>query len=236
MRIIGLTGSIASGKSTVSAMLREIGAPVIDADAIVHDLQRPGTPVLQAIAREFGPEVLRADGSLDRQALGRIVFADAGRRRALEAIVHPAVRAEIRRQMDLHRQAGSPAVVLDIPLLFESGWDRMVDEVWVVYVDAATQKARLIARSGLSPEEAEARIAAQMDLEEKARRADRVIDNRGTPAETRIQVVAAWQAATGSAGAGRSTARSAHSGATPGEGPETTPGPEVGPERQARGT
>ena len=167
MRIIGLTGSIASGKSTVSAMLREIGAAVVDADAIVHDLQRPGTPVLGAIVREFGPGVLRPDGSLDRQALGRIVFADAGRRRALEAIVHPAVRAEMRRQIEEHRRAGRPAVVLDIPLLFESGWDRMVDEVWLVYVDGATQKARLMARSGLSPEEAEARIAAQMDLEGK---------------------------------------------------------------------
>ncbi len=202
MRIIGLTGSIASGKSTVSAMLREIGAAVVDADAIVHDLQRPGTPVLGAIVREFGPGVLRPDGSLDRQALGRIVFADAGRRRALEAIVHPAVRAEMRRQIEEHRRAGRPAVVLDIPLLFESGWDRMVDEVWLVYVDGATQKARLMARSGLSPEEAEARIAAQMDLEEKARRADRVIDNRGSLEETRAQVLAAWQAVTERKGSG----------------------------------
>lgn len=198
MRIIGLTGSIASGKSTVSAILREIGAPVIDADAIVHELQQPGTEVTAAIAREFGPGVLRPDGSLDRAALGRIVFADPDRRRALEAIVHPAVRAEMQRRIEALRQEGRPAVVLDIPLLYESGgWDRLVDEVWVVYVDRATQKARLMARSGLAPDEAEARIAAQSDLEEKARRAGRVIDNRGDLAETRAQVLAAWQAVLG---------------------------------------
>lgn len=199
MRIIGLTGSIASGKSTVTAILREIGAPVIDADAIVHELQQPGTEVTAAIAREFGPGVLRPDGSLDRAALGRMVFADPERRRALEAIVHPAVRVEMLRRIEELRREGRPAAVLDIPLLYESGWDRLVDEVWVVYVDRATQKARLIARSGLSPEEAEARIAAQGDLEEKARRADRVIDNRGGLAETRAQVLAAWQAVLGDA-------------------------------------
>lgn len=217
MRIIGLTGSIASGKTTVATMLREMGAVVIDADAIVHDLQRPGTPVFAAIVREFGPGVLRADGSLDRQALGRIVFADPGRRRSLEAIVHPAVRAEIWRQIEHHRRAGRTAVVLDIPLLYESGWDRMVDEIWVVYVDAETQKARLMARSGLSAEEAEARIAAQMDLEEKARRAHRVIDNRGTLDATRAQVAAAWQAAASGRESGSGATREAGSGST-GEG------------------
>ena len=197
MRIVGLTGSIASGKSTVSAILREIGAPVIDADAIVHELQRPGTEVTAAIAREFGPGVIRPDGTLDRAALGRIVFADPERRRALEAIVHPAVRAEMLRRIESLRQEGRPAVVLDIPLLYESGWDRFVDEVWVVFVDRDTQKARLMARNGLSPEDAEVRIAAQADLDEKARRADRVIDNRGDLAGTRAQVLAAWQAVVG---------------------------------------
>ncbi|MFS8639714.1 MAG: dephospho-CoA kinase [Symbiobacteriaceae bacterium] len=223
MRIIGLTGSIASGKSTVSAMLREIGAPVIDADAIVHDLQRPGTPVFEAIVREFGPAVLLPDGSLDRRALGQIVFADPDRRRALEAIVHPAVRAEIWRQVERHRRDGYPAVVLDIPLLYESGWDRLVDEVWVVYVDPETQRARLMARSGLTPAEAEARIAAQMDLEEKAQRADRVIDNRGSLAETRAQVVAAWEAVLRGPGGGRDV--NSVGGALPDSGPEGDAGP-----------
>ncbi|MEW8978130.1 MAG: dephospho-CoA kinase [Symbiobacterium sp.] len=211
MRIVGLTGSIASGKSTVSAILRELGAPVIDADAIVHDLQRPGTPVTEAIAREFGPAVLRPDGSLDRAALGRIVFSDPARRRALEAIVHPAVRAEIERQVEALRREGRAAVVLDIPLLFETGWDKRVDEVWVVYVDETTQRARLMGRDGLSPAEAEARIAAQMSLEEKMRRADRVIDNRGDLARTRAQVLAAWQAVAGGAEGARPSDE-AHSG------------------------
>lgn len=194
MKVIGLTGSIASGKSTVTRALRDLGAPVIDADAIVHELQQPGTPVTQAIAREFGPEVIRPDGALDRAALGRIIFADPTRRKALEGIVHPAVRERIWQEVDRCRAEGQPAVVLDIPLLFESGWDRLVDEVWVVYVEPETQRARLIARDGLPPEEADRRIAAQMDLEAKRSRAHRVIDNRGAEAETREQVRAAWQA------------------------------------------
>lgn len=197
MRVIGLTGSIASGKSTVSRMLRDLGAPIIDADAIVHELQQPGTAVTAAIAREFGPGVIYPDGSLNRAALGSIVFADPERRRALEAIVHPAVRAEIWRRVEQCRAQGEPAVILDIPLLYEGGWERNVDEVWVVYADRAAQKERLMARNGLSPEEAEARIASQMSLEEKRARADRVIDNRGSLEETRGQVLAAWKAVAG---------------------------------------
>lgn len=197
MRIIGLTGSIASGKSTVSRMLQELGATVIDADAIVHDLQQPGAAVTAAIAQEFGPGVIHPDGSLNRAALGSLVFADPARRKALEAIVHPAVREQIWQQVERCRAAGEAAVILDIPLLYEGGWEQMVDEVWVVYVDRAVQKARLMERNGLSPEQAEARMAAQMDLREKRARADRVIDNRGTLEETRRQVLAAWQAVTG---------------------------------------
>jgi len=188
MRLIGLTGSIASGKSTVTRALRELGVPVIDADAIVREVQEPGTPVLAAIAQEFGPGVIRPDGSLDRKALGAIVFRDPARRRALEAIVHPEVRRRMLAEVERYRAEGRPAVVLDLPILFETGWEDLVDEVWVVYVDRETQKTRLMARDGLSAEEAELRIAAQMDLEEKVARADRVIDNRGTEAETRAQV------------------------------------------------
>lgn len=193
MRLVGLTGSIASGKSTVSRILRELGAPVIDADAIVHQLQQPGTPVTAAIAQAFGPGVIRPDGSLDRAALGAIVFGDPARRKELEGIVHPAVRAEIWQQVERCRAEGQPAVVLDIPLLYESGWDQLVDEVWVVYVDRPTQEARLAARDQMAPAEVARRIAAQMDLEAKRAKAHRVIDNRGTEAETRAQVARAWQ-------------------------------------------
>jgi dephospho-CoA kinase len=173
-------------------MLRELGAPVIDADAIVHELQQPGAPVTLAIGREFGAGVIRADGSLDRVALGQIIFANPERRKALEAIVHPAVRERMWAEVERYRQEGRPAVVLDVPLLIESGIDRTVDRVWLVYVDRATQKARLMARDGLSPDQAEMRIGAQMSLEEKRARADLVIDNQGTEAMTREQVVRAW--------------------------------------------
>jgi dephospho-CoA kinase len=197
MIVIGLTGGIASGKSTVSRILREAGAAVIDADAIVHELQGPGTPVTAAIAREFGPGVLRPDGTLDRAALGQIVFADPARRKALEAIVHPAVRARMDQEVERYRREGRPAVVLDVPLLIEGGLHRTVDRVWLVYVDRETEHRRLMARDGLSPADADRRISAQMSLEEKRSFADLVIDNRGTEEATRAQVLAAWQAAVG---------------------------------------
>jgi len=196
MIVIGLTGGIASGKSTVSAILRELGAPVVDADQIVRQLQAPGTPVLAAIAREFGPEVIRPDGSLDRAALGRVVFADPARRRALEASVRPAVRQEMWKQVAECRARGARAVVLDVPLLLEGGLDRQVDQVWVVWVDRETQLARLMARDGLDRTQAEQRINAQMSLDEKRQRADVVIDNCGTVEATRSQVLAAWRRVT----------------------------------------
>ena len=196
MIVIGLTGGIASGKSTVSAILRELGAPVVDADQIVRQLQAPGTPMLAAIVREFGPEVIRPDGSLDRAALGRVVFADPARRRALEAIVHPAVRQEMWKQVAECRARGARAVVLDVPLLLEGGLDRQVDQVWVVWVDRETQLARLMARDGLDRTQAEQRINAQMSLDEKRQRADVVIDNCGTVEATRSQVLAAWRRVT----------------------------------------
>jgi len=191
--VIGLTGGIASGKSTVSRMLRELGAPVIDADAIVHELQQPGTEVAAAIAREFGPGVIRPDGSLDRAALGQIVFADAARRRALEAIVHPAVRERMWSEVERYRAEGRPATVLDIPLLIESQLQRTVDRVWLVYISRDLQAERLMARDGLSPAAAELRIAAQMSLDEKRAFADLIIDNRGTAESTRRQVERAWR-------------------------------------------
>ncbi|HWI60883.1 MAG TPA: dephospho-CoA kinase [Symbiobacteriaceae bacterium] len=196
MVVIGLTGSIASGKSTVSQMLRNLGAPVIDADAIVHELQQPGTPVTAAIAREFGPDVLQPDGALDRAALGRIVFTDPARRKALEAIVHPAVRERMWSDVERYRSAGRSAVVLDVPLLIESGIHRTVDRVWLVYIDRDLQLRRLMARDGMTEAQASQRIAAQMSLDEKRAYADLIIDNRGTVEETLSQVVAAWRGVT----------------------------------------
>ena len=196
MVVIGLTGGIASGKSTVSRMLRELGAPVIDADAIVHELQQPGTPVTMAIAQEFGPEVIGPGGALDRAALGRIIFGDAARRKALEAIVHPAVRQRMWSEVDRLRAEGRPAVVLDVPLLIESEIHRTVDRVWVVYIDRDLQRRRLMARDGLSESQADQRIAAQMSLDQKRTFADLVINNRGTLELTRSQVECAWRGVT----------------------------------------
>ncbi|MGE5673806.1 MAG: dephospho-CoA kinase [Mycobacterium leprae] len=193
MKVVGLTGGIASGKSTVSRFLREMGAPVVDADVIVHELQQPGTAVLAAIVDQFGLEVLRPDGTLDRARLGQRVFADPQQRRQLEAIVHPAVEERMWAEVARLRSAGAQAVVLDVPLLIEGGLYKQVDRVWLVYVDRATQRARLIERDHLSPAAAEARLAAQMPLDQKRQVADLVIDNRGSQGETRRQVEEAWR-------------------------------------------
>lgn len=199
MLIVGLTGGIASGKSTVSRLLRERGAPIVDADQIVHQLQAPGSPLLAEIAGAFGPTVIRPDGSLDRPRLGSIVFADPAKRHQLEAIVHPPVRAQIWAEAERHERAGAPAVILDIPLLIEGGWQERLDRVWLVWVDATTQVERLMARDGLPREGALARIGAQMPLDQKRAFADLVIDNTGPLTETEAQVDQAWRSLLASA-------------------------------------
>lgn len=191
--VIGLTGGIASGKSFVSRKLRELGAVVIDADQVAREVVQPGKPAWASIIREFGRTVLNPDGSLDRKKLGRLVFSDQEKLKKLNEITHPYIIREIKRLLEnCYRSGEHKIVVLDIPLLFEVGLDELVDEVWVVYVDAATQVERLMERDGLSEEEALQRISSQMPLEEKARRAHRVIDNRGTPEETVRQIMEIW--------------------------------------------
>lgn len=199
MLTVGLTGGIASGKSTVSRLLRERGAPIVDADQIVHQLQAPGSPLLAEIAAAFGPEVIRPNGSLDRPRLGSIVFGDPAKRRQLEAIVHPPVRAQIWAEVAQHEKAGAQAVILDIPLLVEGGWQEQLDRVWLVWVDATTQVERLMARDGLTREGALARIGAQMPLDQKRAYADLVIDNSGSLAQTEVQVDQAWRSLLASA-------------------------------------
>lgn len=193
MLTVGLTGGIASGKSTVSRLLRERGAPIVDADQIVHQLQAPGSPLLAEIAAAFGATVIRPDGSLDRPRLGSIVFADPAKRQQLEAIVHPPVRAQIWAEAAEHERAGAPAVILDIPLLVEGGWQEQLDRVWLVWVDAKTQVERLMARDGLPREGALARIGAQMELDQKRAFADLVIENTGSLAQLEAQVDQAWR-------------------------------------------
>ena len=185
-----MTGGIASGKSAVSARLAELGAFVIDSDLLAREVVEPGTPALAAIAERFGSGVLRPDGSLDRPALGAIVFPDAAARADLNAIVHPAVR---RRAAALLLASPPGSVVVHvIPLLVETGQADDFDIVVVVDAPREVQLARLMARNALSASEAEARLAAQASREERLEVADVVLDNAGTPAELRAQVDDLW--------------------------------------------
>jgi len=177
VRLVGLTGGIATGKTTFAAALRAQGLPVVDADELARRVVAPGAPALAAIAEAFGPAVLGPDGALDRKALGRLVFADAGARRRLEAITHPAIRRAMEAETARLAAAGHDLVVYDSPLLYEAGLEGAVSLVVVVYAPREAQLARLQARDGLSRAEAEARLAAQLPIEEKAGRADAVVDN-----------------------------------------------------------
>ncbi|MFB9278055.1 dephospho-CoA kinase [Cohnella cellulosilytica] len=191
---IGLTGGIATGKSTVAKLLTERGALLIDLDKIAREVVEPGQPALLAIAERFGQAVLQPDGSLDRKRLGSIVFADSAERKALEAITHPAIRAVMKERMARgETEEPDRLVVVDVPLLYESKLESYFHRVMVVYAPRETQLDRLIERDGLSREEAEQRLAAQMDIEEKKRRADVLIDNGGTPEETNRQIERFWR-------------------------------------------
>ena len=194
MYVIGLTGGIACGKSTVSEILRGEGAAIVDADAIAHALSMPGASIFNAYVEQFGTDILTPDGTLDRAAIARRIFVDPVLRDAVHARVHPLIRAAAEEQLAALRSAGTAAAVLDVPLLFEAGWDTLSDEIWVVSVPPDVQLARRMARNPEMGEvEARARIAAQMPLAEKCARADVVIDNSGPRAETQRRVRARWR-------------------------------------------
>jgi dephospho-CoA kinase len=185
---IGITGPIACGKSAVSRWLAELGAVVVDADEVAREVTEPGEPALDAVFARFGDAVRRADGSLDRAALGRIVFADPGALRDLEAIVHPAVRPRIEARVAAAEEAAAPAVVVEAIKLVEGGYAAQCDEVWLVLCDPASQRARLAAR-GHSHAEAEARIDAQGDLVTRLTpAATRIVDTSGPKEITRALV------------------------------------------------
>ncbi|KFM98788.1 dephospho-CoA kinase [Bacillus clarus] len=186
--VIGLTGGIASGKSTVSQMFCELNIPVIDADIIAREVVEQGKSAYNKIVEVFGKEVLKEDGELDRPKLGSIVFHNEEKRLQLNQIVHPAVREEMNAQKDMYLKEGMQAVVLDIPLLFESKLTNLVDRVLVVAVTPSVQLERLMKRNGFSEEEAKARIHSQMPLGEKVTLADKVIYNDGTIAEAKTQL------------------------------------------------
>jgi dephospho-CoA kinase len=182
--LVGLTGGIATGKSTVSEMFRRLGALVLDADLLAREVVEPGEPVLAEVVREFGAEVLQADGRLDRKRLGAIVFAQPERRRRLEAITHPAIRERFLAHLArLEAEGFAGLVIWDAPVMIESGGYKNVDRLVVVVTDDATQRARAVARDG-DCTDVERKIASQMPLAEKARLADYVIDNSGDRAAT----------------------------------------------------
>jgi dephospho-CoA kinase len=187
-RIIGLTGGIASGKSTVAAILRELGAPVVDADVLARRVVEPGQPAYHDIVREFGREVLADDGTIDRKKLADVVFADDARRKRLNAITHPRIAEAAQAETSRHIGAGAPVVFYEAALLVENGLHRMLDGLVVVSAPEDVQVRRVMARDGLDEAAARARLAAQLPLAEKLKVASHVIDNAGTPEATRAQV------------------------------------------------
>lgn len=197
MKLYGLTGGIASGKSTVAAMLRAHGIAVIDADALAREVVEPGSEGLADIVAAFGAEVLTADGALDRARLGAVVFGDEQARRRLNAITHPRVAALAAERTAALAAEGRREAVYEVPLLFENGLDAGMDATILVAVPEAVQRDRLRARDGLDHDAAQARISAQMPLDQKRARATWVIDNAGDRAATAAQLREVWAALTG---------------------------------------
>ncbi|HBT47257.1 MAG TPA: dephospho-CoA kinase [Peptococcaceae bacterium] len=194
MKVIGLTGGIASGKSTVAGILASLGAKVIDADMIAREIVEPGRPAWEDIKAAFGEEYLRADGTVDRRALGSLVFRDPEAREKLNAITHLRIKEEIvRRLKALHKEDPEGVVVVEAALLLEAGMERTVDEVWVVTAPEEVRLKRLMERDNLSLEEARRRIEAQWPDEKRLKLASRVIDTDKDLAATAQEVEALWR-------------------------------------------
>ncbi|HEY7203625.1 MAG TPA: dephospho-CoA kinase [Methylomirabilota bacterium] len=206
--LVGLTGGIATGKSTVTALLAGPSVRVVDADALAREVVEPGTPAHAQIVAEFGKDVLQPDGRLDRAKLGEIVFPDAAKRKRLEAITHPAIRRRFEQIMaDLERAGFDGLLVWDAALLVESGGTKNMDRVVIVTTDPATQLHRLMQRDGCSEEAARTRIASQMPLAIKARYGDYVIDNSGTREQTEARVHEVYRSLLGDLHARQATQR-----------------------------
>jgi dephospho-CoA kinase len=193
MRVIGLTGGIGSGKSTVAAILEEQGAAILNADVVGHEAYQPGRPAYDDIVAVFGPEVVAEDGTIDRKKLGPIVFGDPAKLARLNAITHPRIKEMMREKLTEMAARGADFVVLEAALLFDAGWDDLTDEVWVTVVDAQTAARRTSERSGIPVEQVLERIQkAQMASDERARRSDVVIDTSGVLEDTRRRTLDAW--------------------------------------------
>lgn len=186
--VLGITGGIASGKSTVVNVLRSYGFPIVDGDVVARRVVEPETPGLLALVNVFGDSIITPEGTLDRKKLGSLIFQDETERKKLNQTLEPFIRSEIDRQIEIAKK-NSPLVIADIPLLYESDYKKQMDAVAVVYTDQSTQLKRLMARNQLSEVEAMNRINSQMSLEEKKQLADIVFDNRGSLDETADQVI-----------------------------------------------
>jgi dephospho-CoA kinase len=196
VKLIGLTGGVGSGKSTVAEMMRELGAEVVDADEATHAVYEPGNPGFNAVVREFGDDYVDG-GRIDRSRLGELVFRDEDARRRLNSIVHPLVRDWMAQRTAEAAERGAEVVVQDVPLLFENGLERLFSSVVLIYVPEEVQVERLVSGRGFTPERARAMIAAQMPIENKRGLAHHVINNSGTREETQAQVKAVWKQLSG---------------------------------------
>lgn len=186
--IVGLTGGIACGKSTVSRMFEQLGCVIIDADQVAREVVAPGEEGLEAVVRRFGPSVLNEDGTLDRKSLGDLVFKEEKARQDLNAILHPLIRKRMNQKKEKALKDHPPLIIMDIPLLYESKQEQTVEAVIVVYVSPDEQLRRLMERDHLTHDDAKRRINSQWSIEEKKQRADYLVDNSGSLSETREQV------------------------------------------------
>jgi len=192
--VVGLTGGIGAGKSTVASLLAELGAEVIDADRIGHQAYRPGSEGFARVVEAFGPGVVGADGAIDRRALGALVFADPAARARLDALVHPLIAAEVGRRIVAARAEGfARPLVVEAAILLEAGWSPLVDRVWVVSTRRENVIARVMTARGMTRAEVERRLDAQMSDAERRRHADLVLENDDSPAALRAAVEAAWR-------------------------------------------
>ncbi|MCL2121207.1 MAG: dephospho-CoA kinase [Clostridiales bacterium] len=197
MKLIGLAGGIASGKTMISNYLTGLGAPVVDADVISRKITEPGSPVLRDIAEAFGEECLDEKGHLRRKELGRIIFGDPESRLKLNRIMHPRISERIQEEIRKYQDAGEPVILYSAPLLLEGGSKGITDEVWLVALAPKEQIRRLMARDGIDEEEAAARLRAQSSLDDKLALADKIIDNNRSREEAMAQAKALWEEACG---------------------------------------
>lgn len=191
-RVIGLTGGIGSGKTTVSQTLAELGAVIIDADKVGHEAYQPGTDTWQELVKAFGKQILAADNTIDRKKLGAIAFGNPEELKRLNGIVHPRMFEMMKKRIEDHKRKDTKVVVLDAAILFEANWLPLVEEVWVVVADEANVVKRAVARTGLPEEQIRSRIRSQMSNEERVKRANVVIHNNGTMEDLKQKVKELW--------------------------------------------